>query len=274
MHAFGIHIGGDDVHAGLFWRADFHLHRAFTTRWQRNGICLGQNLNAPMAARSHSEFPLHRRVVDEPHLHLARFAGAQRGAVRVKRGPAFVDAVVRIIPWKKLAQNPCALGVACFEKRQFLVGKPEHMRHVLVDQPSVLGQLADNFETRSRIFTVARLWATSVVSSVCTMTQSLKPTTAISLRLFLVLPSKTMLRAASTWTKSASDSLKGYQDTKDQQIATSYRASELDVRAPECLVAESDDEFDDDEEMELPDLVSAEEDDSYDEEDIELVDLD
>ena len=35
-----------------------------------------------------------------------------------------------------------------------------------------------------------------------------------------------------------------------------------------------DDEFDDDEEMELPDLVSAEEDDSYDEEDIELVDLD
>ena len=35
-----------------------------------------------------------------------------------------------------------------------------------------------------------------------------------------------------------------------------------------------DDEFEDDTEMELPDLVSAEDDDSYDEEDIELVDFD
>ena len=94
------------------------------------------------------ERPLDRRMIDHAHLHLAGFTRLHNITVGIKRRPTLIDTVVRIIPRKQLAQYFGSFGVLCFEISQFLVGKPEHMRHVLVDQPRVFGQLTDDFETK------------------------------------------------------------------------------------------------------------------------------
>ena len=51
MHALGIHIRGDDVHAGLFRRANFPHHRPFPAGSERYLIRLAEYLGPAMMAR-------------------------------------------------------------------------------------------------------------------------------------------------------------------------------------------------------------------------------
>ena len=86
-------------------------------------------------------------MVDEAYFHLPRFAGSHYVTVWVKGRPPFINTVVGIIPREEIAENLGALGVLRLKVGEFSVREPKYVRHMLVNQPGVLGQFTYNLET-------------------------------------------------------------------------------------------------------------------------------